>query len=90
MILNGHAEERGNRFEGVHGESGIGERSLEGGMLLEFCDRKDLYVVNAWLKRRERRRRFAVQLVMRLRLTFFCWKGKAKDSWEMVVFDKKR
>ena len=43
-------------FEGVHGENGIGERNLEGIILLEFCDQKDLYVANTWFMKNKKRK----------------------------------
>ncbi len=33
-------------FEGVHGGNGFEERNVEGRMLLEFCDEKELCVAN--------------------------------------------
>ena len=38
-------------FDGVHGGYGIGQRNLEGRMLLEFCLEKELCVSNTWSKR---------------------------------------
>ena len=38
-------------FDGVHGGNGVGQRNLEGRMLLEFCLEKELCVSNTWLKR---------------------------------------
>ena len=38
--LNGHAKEKVNGFESVHGKSGIWEQNLEGAIVLEFCDRR--------------------------------------------------
>ena len=39
---NGHIEKKVDGFEGVHGGNEIGEQNLEGRILLEFCDQKDL------------------------------------------------
>ena len=38
-------------FEGVHEGNRIGEQNLEARMLLEFCNQKDLCVVNIWFKK---------------------------------------
>ena len=38
-------------FNGVHRWYGMGQRNLEGRMLLEFCLVKELFVSNSWLKR---------------------------------------
>ena len=47
--LDGHV----NGIDGVHGGYGVGQRNLEGRMLLEFCLEKELCVSNAWSKREE-------------------------------------
>uniref|UniRef100_A0A0L8HA70 Endonuclease/exonuclease/phosphatase domain-containing protein n=1 Tax=Octopus bimaculoides TaxID=37653 RepID=A0A0L8HA70_OCTBM len=54
--FNGHVGKRIQRFEGVHGGNGIGKRNLEGRMLLEFCDEKELYVVNMRFRKTEKRK----------------------------------
>ena len=43
-------------FDGLHGGYGVGQRNLEGRMLLEFCLDKELCVSNTWLKREEKRK----------------------------------
>ena len=35
-------------FDYVHGGNGIGERNVNVTRLLEFCDKEDLCVANAW------------------------------------------
>ena len=45
-----------DRFEGVNERNGIGEQGLEGRMLLEFCDQKDLCVSNRRFKKKEKRK----------------------------------
>ena len=42
-------------YEGVHGGNGIGERNVEGKML-QFCDEKELCVVNTWFRKGEKRK----------------------------------
>ena len=42
-------------FYGVHGGYGVGQRNLEGRMLLDFCLEKELCVSHAW-SRGERKR----------------------------------
>ena len=38
--FNGHVGKQIEGYEDVHGRNGIGERNVEGKMLLEFCDEK--------------------------------------------------
>ena len=45
-----------DRFEGVNERNGIGKQGLEGRMLLEFCDQKDLCVSNTRFKKKEKRK----------------------------------
>ena len=54
--FNGHVGKSPEGFEGVHGGNGIGERNVEGRMLLEFCDRKDLCVGNTFFKKTNKRK----------------------------------
>ena len=42
--------------EDVPGGNGIGDRNVEGKMLLEFCDEKELCVVNTWFRKGEKRK----------------------------------
>ena len=42
--FNEHVGKRIKGYEGMHGGNGIGERNVEGKMLLEFCDEKELCV----------------------------------------------
>ena len=39
----------------MHGGNGIGERNVEGKMLLEFCYEKKLCVANTWFRKGEKR-----------------------------------
>ena len=48
---NGHDGRHIDEFDGVHGGNGIGQRNPGGGMLLEFCQEKELSVSNTWLNR---------------------------------------
>ena len=43
-------------FEDVHGGNRIEKQNLEGEMLLEICDQKDLCVANTWFKKRKKRK----------------------------------
>ena len=54
--FNGHVGKRIEGYEDVHGGNGIGERNVEGKMLLEFCDEKELYVANTWFRKGEKRK----------------------------------
>ena len=54
--FNGHVGKKVDKFEGVHARNGIGEQNFEGRMLFEFCNHKDLCVVNTWFKKKEKRK----------------------------------
>ena len=54
--FNGHVNSHIDGFDGVHGVYGVGQRSLEVRMLLEFCQEKELCVSNTWFKREEKRK----------------------------------
>ena len=54
--LNGHVGEHIDGYDGVHGRYRIGQRNLEGRMLLEFCLEKKLWLSSIWLKREEKRK----------------------------------
>ena len=52
--FNGHVGRHIDGFDGVHGILGVGQRNLEGRILLEFCLEKELCVSNTWFKREEK------------------------------------
>ena len=54
--LNGHVGRHIDGFHGVHGGYGVGQRNLEGRMLLEFFPEKQLGVSNTWFKIEEWRK----------------------------------
>uniref|UniRef100_A0A0L8IFJ4 Endonuclease/exonuclease/phosphatase domain-containing protein n=1 Tax=Octopus bimaculoides TaxID=37653 RepID=A0A0L8IFJ4_OCTBM len=54
--FNGHVGKWIQGFEGVHRGNRIEERNVEGRMLLEFCDEKELCVVNTWFRKTEKRK----------------------------------
>ena len=54
--FKGHVGEEIEGFEGVHGGNGTGKRNVEGRMLLEFCDEKELCVANTWFKKTDKRK----------------------------------
>ena len=54
--FNGHVGKRIEGYKDVHGGNGIEERNMEGKMLLEFCDEKELCVANTWFKKGEKRK----------------------------------
>ena len=54
--FNGHVGKRIEGYEGVHGGNEIGERNVEGKMMLEFCDEKELCVANTWFRKGEKRK----------------------------------
>ena len=49
--LNGHVGRHTGGFDGMHGGLGVGQKNLEGKMLLEFCLVKEFCVSNTWSKR---------------------------------------
>ena len=54
--FNGHIGSHIDGFDGVHGGYGVGQRNLEGGMLLKFCLDEVLCVSSTWFKREEKRK----------------------------------
>ena len=55
-VTRGHVEKGGDGYEGVHGGNVFEERNLEGRLLWEFCDEKDLCVANKWFRKEDRRK----------------------------------
>ena len=51
--LNGHGGTNVDRYDGVHGGHGFGERNADGEQILEFCDAMELIVTNTCLKRQK-------------------------------------
>ena len=51
--FNRHVGRHIDGFDGMHGGYGVGQRNLEGRMLLEFCLEKELCVSNTWFNREE-------------------------------------
>src|SRR6185436_3405707 len=49
--FNGHVGERVDGFEGVHGGKGFGDRNLEGEMVLEFADSRELIIANTFFQK---------------------------------------
>ena len=54
--FNGHVGKQIEGYEGVHGGNEIGERNVEGKMMLEFCDENELCVANTWFRKGEKRK----------------------------------
>ena len=54
--FNGHVGWHIDEFDGVHGGYGLGQRNLDGRMLLEFCLEKVLCLSNTWFRREEKRK----------------------------------
>ena len=52
--FNGHIGRHIDGFDGVHGGYVVGQRNLEGKMLLEFCLDRKLCVSNKWFRREEK------------------------------------
>ena len=55
--FNGHVGRHIDGFSGVHRWYCVGQRNLEGRMLLEFCLEKELRMPNTWSKRERKRGR---------------------------------
>ena len=51
----GHIGRHIDGFDGVHGGYGVGQKNLEGRMLLEFCLEKELCASNTWFMREKKR-----------------------------------
>ena len=49
--FNGHVGKRIDGFEGIQLGNGFDERNMEGEMLLEFCDEKELSTTNTYFKK---------------------------------------
>jgi exonuclease III len=49
--LNAHVGESADGFWAVHGGYGIGERNVEGEVMLEWAEASELAVVNTWFKK---------------------------------------
>lgn len=77
--FNAHVGKDINGFEGVHGGNGVGERNLEGRMLLEFCDEKELCVANTWFKKKEERK-----------VTFRSGENKTEIDFVLVAKDQRK
>ena len=54
--FNGYVGRHIDGFYGAHGGYGVGQRNLEGRMLLEYCLEKELCVSNIWFRREQRER----------------------------------
>ena len=54
--INGHVGWHIGGLDWVPGGHGIGQRNLEGRMLLEFCLEKESCVSNTWFKRKQKRK----------------------------------
>ena len=54
--FNGHVGKCAEGFEGIHGGYGVGKRNVEGRMLLDFCDQKELRIANTWYKKKDKRK----------------------------------
>ena len=54
MCLDDFNRYVGSHFDGVHGGYGVGQRNLEGRLLLEFCLEKELTMSNIWFRKEEK------------------------------------
>ena len=61
--FNGHVGRHIDVFDWVHGGHGVGQRNLEGRMLLKFCLDKELCVSNT-LFMEEKRRKVTYRIIM--------------------------
>ena len=53
--FNGHVGKQIEVYEDMHGGNGIGGRNVEGKLLLEFRDEKELCVANIWFRKEWKR-----------------------------------
>jgi hypothetical protein len=51
--MNGHVGEGVDGFEGIHGGKGFGVRNLEGEMLLEFADSREMIIANTFFQKND-------------------------------------
>ena len=54
--FNEHTDRPTDGFDGVYGGKGVGQSNFEGRMLLKFCLKKELCVLNTLFVRQERRK----------------------------------
>jgi len=54
--MNGHVGALSDGFEGVHGGFGYGTRNIEGEVLLEFAEAKELVVLNTMFQKEDSRK----------------------------------
>ena len=54
--FNGHVGKQIEGYEGMYGVNRIGKRNVEGKMLLEFRDEKELCMANTWFRKGEKRK----------------------------------
>ena len=52
--LSGNVGGEADGYEGFHGCDGFGRKNLEGELLLEFAEDRDLVVVNTWFMKKEK------------------------------------
>ena len=71
--FNGPVGKQIEGYEDVHGGNGIGERNVEGKILLEVCDEKGLCVAKTWFRKGKRGKRHTAQGEMSRRLTLYWW-----------------
>ena len=69
-----------DRFKGVHGRNGLGQQNLEGRMLLEFCDQRDICVANLWFKKKEKKKVTYNSGANETEINFILVEKKAKRS----------
>ena len=50
--FNGYVGGEADSYEGTHGGHSFGRKNLEGELLLEFADARDLVVANTWYKKK--------------------------------------
>ena len=50
--FNCHVGKLIDGFEGIHGGYGFGAQNVEGRMILELCEEKDLRAANSWFKKK--------------------------------------
>jgi len=78
--MNGHVGMESNGFKGVHGGNSYGARNIEGEMLLEFAEAKQLVVLNTAFKKRDSNK-----------VTYVSGENRSQIDYKLVrKVDKKR
>nr|GEX51881.1 retrovirus-related Pol polyprotein LINE-1 [Tanacetum cinerariifolium] len=84
--LNGHIGAAVDRYEGMHGGFGFGERNEEGRSILYFATPHDMVVANSFFKKRRRQRKR--EAIGRSEILWKNLKGEAVETFRATVCEK--